>query len=237
MFSKATLIVVALCLFGAPTSAQQLDDAAVANAIKAGQEIKFRPWIFECKAGPSFRDRLSASSSRSFGGLNVQPIGRSQVVLSASLGRIAFLAAEGKRLKRPFGVTDVSEGLRNPAVYAFVDPDKPPSRDWGGGIPIPSPIDQVVIRSSVDPTSVAESGALGTEDVRWDDRTEIVFGVGADGRPEKRPLVVEKSRATAVFVLEAIRDLRAGDLDIVVITKAGERHCTMPVRDRLRLFR
>jgi hypothetical protein len=236
MFSKVTLSVVALCLSGAPTSAQQLDDAAVANAIKAGEENKFRPWIFECKAGLGFKDRLSASADRSFGGMNVQPIGRSKVVLSASLGRIAFLAAEGKRLKKPFGVADVTEGLRNPAVYAFVDPDKPPSQDWGGGIPIPSPIDKVVIRSSDDPTSVAEAGTLGTEDVKWDDRTEIVFGIGADGRPEKRPLVVERSRATAVFALDAIRDLRAGDLDLVVITQAGERHCTMPVRDRLRLF-
>ena len=139
MFSRATRIVVALCLLIAPTDAQQLDDAAVANAIKAGQENKFRPWIFECKAGPGFKDRLSASASRSFGGLNVQPIGRSQVILSAGLGRIAFLAAEGKRLKKPFGTPDVSESLRNPAVYAFVDPDKPPSKDWGGGIPIPSP--------------------------------------------------------------------------------------------------
>ena len=74
-------------------------------------------------------------------------------------------------MKRPFGLTDVSEDLRNPAVYAFVDPDKPPTRDWGGGVPIPSPIDRVVIRSSDDPTSVAESGALSTEDVKWDDRT------------------------------------------------------------------
>jgi len=236
MFSKVALIVVAACLVGAATSAQQLDDAAIAKAIKAGEENKFRHWIFECKAGLSYKERLSASADRSFGGVNVQPIGRSKVILSASLGRIAFLAAEGKRLKKPFGMSDVSEGLRKPAVYAFVDPDKPPSQDWGGGIPIPSPIHKVVIRSTDDPTSVAEANTLNTETVKWDDRAEIILGIGADGRPEKRPLQIERSRATAVFGLEAIRDLRAGDLDLVVITEAGERRCTIPVRDRLRLF-
>ena len=96
MLSKATLIAVALCLFGAPASGQRLDDAAVANAIKAGQENKFRPWIFECKVGPGFRDRLSASADRSFAGMSVQPIGRSRVVLSASLGRIAFWLLRGR---------------------------------------------------------------------------------------------------------------------------------------------
>lgn len=72
------------------------------------------------------------------------------------------------------------------------------------------------------------------EDVKWEDRTGIVFG--ADGRLEKRPLVVERSRATAAFAIGAVRALRAGDLDIVVLTAAGERRCTVSARDRLRLF-
>ena len=236
MISNAIRVLVGLFVLGAPIWAQQLDEVAVEKAIKAGQDNKFGPLISECKAGPGAGERFSASADVSFGVMRVHPIGRYRVVMSTNVGRIAFLAAEAKRLKEPFGVRDVSGHLRNAAVHVFVDPDKPPTRDWGGGIPLPAPIDRVVIRSKSDPASVVEPETVNTEDVTWDDRTGIVFGVGADGRLEKRPLMVERSRATATFAIGPVTTLRAGDLEIVVITKAGERRCAVSARDRLRLL-
>jgi hypothetical protein len=48
--------------------------------------------------------------------------------------------------------------------------------------------------------------------------------------------VFENSRAKATFSLESIKALAAGDLDVVIITKDGERRCSIPARDRARLF-
>lgn len=155
--------------------------------------------------------------------------------VGAVAGRIA-LAAEAKRSKTAFGVANLSDDLRNSSVHIFVDPEKPPSRDWGGGIPLPAPIDRLVLRSKADPASVVEPQTIITEDVTWDDRTGIMYTVGADGRPEKRPLTVKRSRATATFATGSIATLRAGDLEIVLTTAAGERRCSIPAKDRLRLL-
>ena len=41
-------------------------------------------------------------------------------------------------------------------------------------------------------------------------------------------MVFENSRAKATFSLESIKALAAGDLDVVIITKDGERRCSIP---------
>lgn len=109
---------------------------------------------------------------------------------------------------------------------------------------MPSSIDRVRLRSKADPNSVADSDRFETQDVKWDDRTYEWFrGQGQGYVPPTRvgvaltgPVVFERGRATATFAIGTVKALAAGDLEIAVITRNGERHCTVGATDRLRLF-
>ena len=234
MILKSTCHFVAgLCLIAAPLSGQTLDTGIVEKAIKSGQENKFRQSIAECKAGLSLKERRSSNGDWRFG--------QYQAVLSTNIGGISFLAAEAKRLRRPFTILDVPEWIRDPGISLFVDPVKP-GKDWGGGIVVPASIDRVLLRSQADPNSVAESAHFQTQDVKWEDRTYEWF-LGQSYVPPTRggvamtgPIVFERGRATATFAIGAVKALPAGDLEIAVITRYGERHCTVGATERLRLF-
>jgi len=233
MLKSTRHFVAGLCLIAAPGSRQTLDDGIVEKAIKSGHENKFRQSISECRAGLSIKERRSSGGDWHFG--------LYQVVLSTNMGGISFLAAEAKRLHRPFTILDVPEWIRDPGVSLFVDPVKP-GKDWGGGIVVPSSIDRVLLRSKADPNSVAESTRFETHDVQWDDRTYEWFR-GQSYIPPTRggvamtgPVVFERGRATATFAIGTVKALAAGDLEIAVITRYGERHCTVGATDRLRLF-
>ena len=233
ILKSARHFVAGLCLIAAPVSGQNLDDVIVEKAIKSGQQTKFRQSISECRAGLSIKERRSSGGDWRFG--------LYQVVLSTNIGGISFLAAEAKGLHRPFTILDVPEWIRDPGISLFVDPVKP-GRDWGGGIVVPSSIDRVLLRSKADPTSVAESARFETQDVKWDDRTYEWFR-GQSYIPPTRvgvamtgPVVFERGRATATFAIGTVKALAAGDLEIAVITRYGERHCTVGATERLRLF-
>jgi len=226
-------VVVGLSLIAAPVFGQHLDDGIVEKAIKSGQENKFRQSISECQAGLSIGERRSSNGAWRFG--------LYEVVLSTNAGGISFLAAEAKRLQRHFTILDVPEWIRDPGVSLFVDPVKP-GRDWGGGIVVPSSIDRVLLRSKADPNSVAEPTRFEAQDAKWDDRTYEWFR-GQSYIPPTRvgvamtgPVVFEKGQATATFAIGTVKELVAGDLEIAVITRYGERHCTVGATDRRRLF-
>jgi hypothetical protein len=97
-------------LVAAPTLAQTLDDAAVGSALQAGLSKKHYSLglVSSCVAAPGFGAGLGASMA---GG--VQPTGVFDVLVSRAAGRIAFLAAESKRLYKTFGLADVTPELRD----------------------------------------------------------------------------------------------------------------------------
>jgi len=43
--------------------------------------------------------------------------------------------------------------------------------------------------------------------------------------------------ARATFSIESVKALPVGDLDIVIVTKDGDRRCSIGAKDRSRLFR
>jgi hypothetical protein len=147
---------------------------------------------------------------------------------------------------RTLGVSDVPAWALNPAAHLFVEPRKPP-RDWGspsaGRIPIvevPSTIDRVHLTSKGATASApAAPDAFETADATFSESKWLVSQlpqqVGPDGRLQ--PMVFEKSRARATFSIESVKALPAGDVDVVIVTKDGERHCSIGVKDRSRLFR
>jgi len=239
MMLRTITLVGALCGFAASVGAQNLDDIAVETAIKAGQDNKFRQWSAECKASASLSEKRKDGASSWTSG-SVHFTGPFNVTISTNSGRVALLAAEAKRQQKPLRVADVPERFRGEGLHLLVDPIKP-GKDWGRGVEVPASIDRVVLRSKTEPTAVVQPAAFDTEDTTWaSDRVLVARPGGPDGKWDIN--IFKKSRAIAVFPVEAVRSLPAGDFDIVVITEpmgsrseAGERACTIRASDRLRL--
>jgi hypothetical protein len=222
MSVRTVYVLIGLCMVAPSVGARDLDDVAVKTAIQAGQGGKFAQWISECEAGPG-KDRSSVS-----GQPNIL-LGGYRVVISTNSGHIALLAAEASRLQKPFDIADVPERLRSLGVYVFVDSLKPITT--ADRVYVPTGIDRVVLSSKTDPSSVAQSEAFEAEEVEWEQR-----GIDRTALAVAQHLGIRKSRATAMFLVASLKAVSAGDLDILVHTKAGDRRCTVRTRDRLRLF-
>lgn len=229
MTLRTAAILGWLCLLAASVGAQDLDDAAVERAIKAGQDNKFGQWSAECKAGVSLSDKRKQWSTLS----SVHFTGAFQVTLVTNSGRVALLAAEAKRQRMPFSVADVPEQFRRQALYVLVDPIKP-GRDWENGVEVPSPIRGIALRSKSTPASVAEPTTFEVADVQWGDGPTIMMKGKTGGGFEKN--LFERSRATATIPMESARVLPAGDLEIVVVTTGSDRRCDVAAKACLRLF-
>jgi len=100
---------------------QTLDDAAVGAAIKAGQSKKYDDLVSTCTAKPGMGQAMGAGLA---GGL--QFTGTFDVTVSAAPGRIAFMAAEAKRLNQPFSIEKVPQEIRQDnRIFVTAIPNKP----------------------------------------------------------------------------------------------------------------
>ena len=232
MMLRTITLVGALCGFAISVGAQNLDDIAVEKAIKAGQDNKFRQWTAECKASASLSEKRKDGAASWTSG-SVHFTGPFNVTISTNSGRVALLAAEAKRQQKPLRAADVPDRFRGEGLHLLVDPIKP-GGDWGGGVEVPAPIDRVVLRSKAEPTAVVQPAAFDTEDMTWAFDRVLIARYGPDGKQEIN--IFKKSRAMAVFPVEAIKSLPAGDFEILVSTapvrevrsEAGERACPDP---------
>lgn len=136
------------------------------------------------------------------------------VSVSKTAGEIARLFADARRLYKTPTPADVPNELKTDAVYVFVDPHQPTS-----GSP-PAPIEHIVLKSK-DSGGTVQPVSLKITPVEW------AVAVGGSKPP---------TRATARFEIGPVRELPAGDFDVVVITTGGERRCKVGARDRQRLF-
>jgi len=150
----------------------------------------------------------------------VQRDGAFTVIVSQNAGRIAFLAASAKRLYKPFSAADVPEQIKGaPIAFVHVEPNNP-SRSQSK-ISVASPIERVVLKSKVNESAVVQPESFETEPVTW---SNLLGGQ------------VEANRAYATFGVDAIRELPAGDFDVVIITQHGERRCKVGAKDRTKIF-
>jgi hypothetical protein len=165
-------------------------------------------------------------------------------VLATNQGAIAFLAHQAKEGGKTPSVSDVPTWALTPAAYVFVEARKPP-RVWSassGAIPrveVPSSIEAIVINSMAAPVGEApKPERFQVADASFSEsswlESQLPTQIGPDGRP--RPMLFERSRARATFSSESVMALPAGDVEVVVVTKAGERRCSIRARDRVRLF-
>lgn len=209
-------LVLLLLLFPVLASAQSapLDDAAVAAAITEGQTKKnINHLAAICAADPGFGANMAFAMA---GGL--QPGGAYQVVVSRAAGRIAFAAKEAKRLYQPFAVENVTDDMRQPGVHVSVVPMSP-FRNQNAILYCPD-VQRVVLKSKVDPNAVAQPAAETSVPVEWSN------------------LMGGKLTSTAMylhFTEEELSKFPKGDIDIVVVTPAGERRCKIGAGDRAKL--
>jgi hypothetical protein len=193
--------------------AQVLSDSDISAAIAAGQSKRFVSMIVACTAGAGFGADVAAGMA---GG--IQPTGGFGVNVSRNDGRIAFLAFNAKRLYQTFSIADVPDELRVPTVFVTVEPE-PPARQTSS-ITVASPIERIVLKSKANHEAVAQPSTFSTEPVEW---SNLMGGK------------VTANRATATFSIGDVADLPNGDIDVIVITEAGERRCKINEKERAKL--
>lgn len=208
--------VVAAIMMMAPPLQQRLTDAEVEAAIRAGRDNEVKDFVRTCVAAPPLWSTFWGS---------VRYPGLHTVTTSTNAGRIAFLAAEARRLQKPFTSADVPDELRTPGVYVYVQPHQPKLVQSGLGMPRfeSAPlIAGLVLQSKVAESTVLRPSSEVLEPIEWVDES---------GR------VTPGNRATAVFDWHAVKNLPAGDVDIVITTRDGERRCVLASADRSRLLK
>lgn len=206
------------CALGVVVAAQgpALDDAAVAGAIQAGSTKQWRQLSAYCVAGPSLGDHISHM------GRGALPTGTDDVYVSGAAGHIATIAADAKRLYKPFDIKDVTPALRDTSViFVTVEPRDPKPNGSHTGVEYPAPIERVVLKSKVDANRVAQP-----TDVQLENRE---FSNLLGGK-------LQSNAATATFSASDVKGLPPGDFDVVLITSAGERRCKINQKERDRLF-
>jgi hypothetical protein len=207
-------IIGALVCSATAAVAQPLDEAAIVAAMRAGEARKYGHLVSECLAIPGFGSHLAAE------GL-VRPLGNYTITLTTAPGRIAMMAAEAKRLYRPFAPGDVPEEVRaGQTVYVAALPAQPTNSS--DSIHVAPPIERIVLKSKVNAAAVVQPRHLEVTPVQWSN----LLGGKVDG-----------TTALATFAAAEVRELPAGEFDMVLITTAGERRCKVGTKDRERLFR
>lgn len=207
--------LIAATLVAATLSTQQsLSDAEVLTAIKAGESNKFDHLVSDCVATAGFGESMGASLA---GG--VSRTGAFTVTLSTAPGRIAYMAARGKRLYKPVTLSAITDDMRAAAVVVSVEPHDP-SRG-SQSISVAAPIEHIVLKSKAKADVIAQPTKVDTEPVEW---SNLMGGT------------VAANRAVAFFEFAAVKELPAGEFDIVVVTTSGERRCKVGTKDRQKLF-
>lgn len=207
------MMALALALLVALGQAAGLSDAGVQSAIRLGETNKFDSITSSCTATAGFGESMAAGMA---GG--VARNGSYLVIVSGAEGRIAFRASQGKRLYKPLTIDAVTEEMRAPGIFVTVEPNRPSSS--GKTVSVAAVIEQIVLKSKARPDVVIQPENLETEPVEW---TNLVGGK------------VEGNRAVARFPLDAVREMPAGDFDVVIVAAEGERRCKVGAKDRAKI--
>lgn len=214
---KALIVWGFALLLTSSTIAQQLSDVEIAAAIKAGTsgQKEMKTLRDECIATAGFGEAFSKNLA---GG--VQPIGAFNVITSTTAGQIATMASDAKRLYEPFSAESVPTELRTRALFVTATPHNPSTSS--GTTAIAAPIEQLILQSKAHRDAVVKPRLFSAVPVEW---SNLLGGK------------VTNNMGSAQFDLDEVRALPAGDVDIVLITTAGERRCKLGTQDRLRLTR
>lgn len=193
-----------------------LDDAGVQAAIDAAADEDYRKDLSRsCGAGPGFGERLGANL---VGGTNYT--GGYRVTFASHFGQIAMAVAdrESKYMPPPMP-EDISDDLRQPALSLWIEPTGD-TNSTDNTTDLSASITHVVIRPEDREAGTIQPLELSTEPVSF----QNLFGAE-----------FVSTRALATFPADSALEASADrDLEVVIITPAGERKCNV---DNDRIYR
>jgi hypothetical protein len=133
-----------------------------------------------------------------------------------------LLSAAARRFYKPFIAAQVPEDLQTVAVFMTAEPSEPSvSSTTRGSISVAAPIELMVLKAWPNRKLFVKPTEFKTEPVEW---------------PNIAGQTLRGNRARAKFEIGQMMELTAGDLEVAVVTQAGERTCILPARDRRRVF-
>lgn len=198
----------------AAASAQPLTPETIRTALAAGTSRHLDIFTAACIASPGFGENMSAALT---GG--AQLTGAFDIRIAGPAGRIALRAAEARRLYRPIPtLDDLAPADLEPGLSVEAEP-RAPTRT-ASGMEIAAPIQQVVLAPKRKPATPLQPTALDLEPVSW---ANLLGGTATS------------TRAIARFSAADSDTLPPGDLQVILVTAAGERRCTIRATDRRRL--
>jgi hypothetical protein len=218
---KQLSLVVSLLVASLSLAAQApLTDEQLTAAIRAGSDKKhLNTLIAECVASPGFGESLGASFNAGLNRSAVTNTGTYKVTFTSHYGQVALAAAERQRRYQPAPtIADISEDLRAPRLHLWIEPQGD-SAAVDRTVDLAAVIEHVIIRAEDRPQHSAQPVTMTTEPVGFTN----LFGAQ-----------FTTNRALATFEMESALTLsKERDLEVVVITKAGERRCNVS-KDRVR---
>ena len=215
---KSFIGILAVACVGVCTSAagQSLTPEEIDKAIQAGQRGTHKQLIATCQAVIGFGEIFKGERT----GLDFS--GSYEVNVSQTVGQIALLSAAARRFYKPFVAAQVPEDLKTVAVFLTAEPSEPyVSSTTSGSISVAAPIELIVIKAFPNRRLFVKPTEFKTEPVEW---------------PNIAGQTLRGNRARAKFEIGQMMELTAGELEIAVVTQAGERSCILPARDRKRVL-
>ena len=198
---------------GLPTLTDSEVQAALAIGLDGDEIRKVRRY---CDARAGFGEILG----KSLVSMGTTTLGRFRATMSSNIGEIALIAYERKRKYQPVGLEDVPAELREPAAFVTIAPLGDSAAD--GQLDLPSLIEHVIVRPQGDKDGAVQPLSIQTNP------TYLQNLLGA---------VIAANTAIVSFPAEAIYEIAQNDdVEIVVITAAGERKCDINDDDVRRMF-
>jgi len=197
-----------------------LTDEQVSASIRAGGDKKqLNAFMAECVASPGFGENLGKSFAAGLSRTAVTDTGTYKVTFTSHYGQIAMAAAERQRRYQPAPTpADIIEELRLPRLHLWIEPQGD-SAVGDGTIDLAAVIEHIVIRAEDRPQQSAQPLSVKSEPVDFKNLLGAQFTA---------------NRAFATFEMESALTLaKERDLEVVVITKSGERRCNVG-KDRIR---
>jgi hypothetical protein len=196
---------------------ERLSEAQVLAAIATGESGHAGRLTTTCVAHPEIGEAMTAARA---GG--VQRDGNFTLTVATAAGEIAVRAAAARKLNKWLHIEEISDETRVAGISVLAQPDPPRTSNTGdiAKTSVAGIIQDVEIRLKAQPGVVVEPGQVDVEPLEWKVVGDVIPG----------------NRAVARFSFSQLRALPVGDVDVVVITRDGERRCTVSQRERRRLL-
>jgi hypothetical protein len=195
-------------------AASMSTNAEIIQAIQDGEANRFDNLATSCHADPGFGSIVGGAIA---GGIS--PNSGFTAIIGTNEWLIAGAAYNAKRLYQRLTPENVGENFRVKSIAVVVLPDDP-GRSSRTTYYVPAMIQHVVLKSR-NGNSVAQPVQVLTEVMTW---SNLVGGT------------IQGNKATALFQPFALNELPRGDIDIVIVTSAGERKCKISNKDLEKVF-